>query len=95
MGSTVGFVGSFYVQKGAWMLEVGCRAVEHFRLPASTVNTLGIGSQLSKYWNIYWRLVSSLSIGKIDGIFSPALSDDSFDSLIAQQLGFKGPVVYV
>ena len=28
-------------------LEVGCRAVEHFRLPASPVNTLGIGSQLS------------------------------------------------
>ena len=31
-------------------LEVGFRAVEHFGLPASPANTLGIGSQLSKYW---------------------------------------------
>ena len=57
-------------------LEVGCRAVEHFRLPASTVNTFGIGSQLSKYWNIYWRLVSSLSIGRIYGIFLDFLNSN-------------------
>ena len=45
------------------------RVVKHFRLPASPVNTLGIGFQLSKYWNIYWRLIPSLSIGRISGIF--------------------------
>ena len=56
-------------------LEDGCWAVEHFRLPASPVSTLGIGSQLSKYWNVCWGLMSSLSIGiwivleTIDGTF--------------------------
>ena len=36
--------------------EVGCRALgpsNRFRLPASPGNTLGVGSQLSKYWNVY------------------------------------------
>ena len=37
---------------------------------------LGVGSQLSKYWNIYWRLISSLSIGKIYGILLSGLSID-------------------
>ena len=40
-------------------------------------------ARLSKYWNIYWRLVSPVSIGKIYGIFleiltSPARAHPSF-----------------
>ena len=45
--------------------------------PALSVNTLGIGSQLSKYWNIYWRLIPSLSIGRIYGIFWAVLTGDN------------------
>ena len=33
-----------------------------------------MGPRLSKYWNIYWRLFSSLSIGKIYGIFLQSLT---------------------
>ena len=32
-----------------------------------------IEPQLSKDWNNYWRLIRSVSIGKIDGIFSMVL----------------------
>ena len=71
MRSKVACLGSFYVQKGAW--KSVCRAIECFRLPASPVNTLGVGSQLSKYWDIYWRLIPSLSIGRIYGIFWDSL----------------------
>ena len=53
-------------KKGLRGLEVGYRAVKHFCLPTSPVNTLGIGSQLSKYWNIYWIL-------RYDGICNDAL----------------------
>ena len=61
MRSKIGFWGSFCVQKGAWKLAAG-------------LGTLGIGTQLSKYWNIYWRLIPSLSIGRIYGILLDCLS---------------------
>ena len=55
--------------KGAWKSVVGLSNTSVCRPALST--TLGIGSQLSNYWNIYWRsipsltIIPSLSIGRI------------------------------
>ena len=37
-------------------------------------DVLRMGSELSKYWNIYCRWAASVSIGKIYGIFLQTLS---------------------
>ena len=36
-------------------------------------DVLRMGSELSKYWYVYCRWAASVSIGKIDGIFSMVL----------------------
>ena len=69
MRSKIGFWGSFCVQKGAWKLATRPADRSVCRIALSVDSTLGIGTQLSKYWNIYWRLIPSLSIGRIYGIF--------------------------
>ena len=44
-----------------------------------------IEPQLSKDWNNYWRLIRSVSIGKIDGIFSMVLRKRLTDQNASQK----------
>ncbi len=49
----------------------------------SGVEYMDIGPRLSNYWNIYWILIGSLTIGRIYGIFLRVLN------LVKGELGHK------